>query len=78
MKTGDSERNLGFESLTLRQKKCRPRAAIFYGEKLRDSKGRPDRREGKKVSGGHFFSPWENPYPYERTQYGCGHEDIIR
>jgi len=26
-----------------------------------DLKGRPDRREGKKVSGGHFFSPWENP-----------------
>ena len=25
-----------------------------------DLKGRPDRREGKKVSGGHFFSPWEN------------------
>jgi len=43
-----------------------------------DSKGRPDRRSGKKVSGGHFFSPWENPYPHERAPYGCGHEDIIR
>ena len=25
-----------------------------------------------------FFRPWENPYPHERAQYGCGHEDIIR
>ena len=27
----------------------------------RDLKGRPERSEGKKVSGGHFFSPWESP-----------------
>ena len=31
MKTSDSERNLGFESLTLRQKKCRLWAAISFG-----------------------------------------------
>jgi len=38
----------------------------------RDSKGRPDRREGKKVSGGHFFSPWESPSNARRIQDGCG------
>ena len=43
-----------------------------------DSKGRPDRREGKKVSGGHFFRPWENPQPYERTRYGCGQKAVQR
>ena len=36
-----------------------------------DLKGRPDRREGKKVSGGHFFSPWENPLAAERRRYAC-------
>jgi hypothetical protein len=38
-----------------------PSGGYFYWRSSRDSKGRPDRREGKKVSGGHFFSPWENP-----------------
>ena len=38
----------------------------------RDSKGRPDQREGKKVSGGHFFSPWESPSNSRRIRYGCG------
>ena len=37
-----------------------------------DSKGRPDRRSGKKVSGGHFFSPWESPSVFGRIRYGCG------
>ena len=27
----------------------------------RDSKGRPERSEGNKVSSGHFISPWESP-----------------
>ena len=31
----------------------------------RDSKGRPERSEGKKVSGGHFFSPWESPLSFQ-------------
>ena len=38
-----------------------------------ESKGRPDRREGKKVSGGHFFSPWEIPW-----LFGCSPEDCGR
>ena len=37
----------------------------------RDSKGRPDQREGKKVSGGHFFSPWENPPVSGRSPQDC-------
>ena len=36
-----------------------------------DSKGRPDRREGKKVSGGHFLSSWESPSKSRCIQYGC-------
>ena len=30
---------------------------------VRESKGRPDRREGKQVSGGHMLRPWEIPMP---------------
>ena len=36
----------------------------------KDSKGWPDRREGKKVSGGHLFSPWESPPNRWRPQGG--------
>ena len=36
-----------------------------------DSKERPDRREGKKVSGGHFFSSWENPWKTDGIPEGC-------
>ena len=32
-----------------------------YAERL-DSKGRPCQRQGKKVSRGHFLSPWESPW----------------
>ena len=31
---------------------------------------------GKKYAGGIFFSPGENPFSLERTQYGCGQEEI--
>ena len=34
-----------------------------------DSKERPDRREGKKVSGGHFLSSWESPSDLRRIRY---------
>ena len=43
---------------------------IFCAEM--DSKERPDRREGKKVSGGHFLSSWESPSDLRRIRYGCG------
>ena len=36
-----------------------------------DSKGRPCRRQGNKVSGGHFVSPWESPSKSRCIQYGC-------
>ena len=25
-----------------------------------------------------FETPWENPWTYERTQYGCGHKSILQ
>ena len=37
----------------------------------RDSKGRPDRREGIKQSGGLFYRPWESPLNPRRIRYGC-------
>ena len=37
----------------------------------RDLKGRPERSEGKKVSGGHFLSPWENPSVFRRSPQDC-------
>ena len=35
-----------------------------------DSKGRRRRSRGKKVSGGHFFSPWESPWCSECIPQG--------
>ena len=60
----------GFESLPVCQdKRTDTRMGIrsFILSPERDSKGRLDRREGKKVSGGHFFSPWESPWMAERN-----------
>ena len=45
---------------------------------LRESKGRPDRREGKKVSSGHFFSPWEIPCFSRRSPEDCEWKSITR
>ena len=45
---------------------------------LRDSKGRHRSADWcKKVSGGHFFSPWENPLVSEGTPCGCGQKPIL-
>ena len=58
-----------------KQKKTTPFGVVFFCLLSEgDSKGRPDRREGKKVSGGHFFSPWESPLVWGRIRYGCGHK----
>lgn len=38
---------------------------------LGDLKGRPEQSAGKKVSGGHFFSPWENPSLSGRSPEDC-------
>ena len=35
-----------------------------------DSKGRPERSEGNKQSGGLFVRPWENPSGSERSPPG--------
>ena len=78
LKTGDSARNLGFESLTLRQKRGPPIGWSSFWLRVGIRRGRPHRRWGKKHAGGMFFRPGENPYPHERIRYGCGYEDIIR
>ena len=53
----------GFESLPAYQKSRYPFGYLLfcYAERL-DSKGRPCQRQGKKVSRGHFLSPWESPW----------------
>ena len=43
----------------------------FLGWIKWDSKGRPERSEGKKVSGGHFLSLWENPGAADGIPMGC-------
>ena len=53
LKTGDPERDLGFESLTLRQKATPSGVALSIV--LWDSKNI------LQQSGGLFLSPWENP-----------------
>ena len=45
------------------------RRGCFY-EMDRDSKGRQPQSGCKKVSGGHFFSPWENPWNVDGVPQG--------
>ena len=61
----------GFESLPAYQKSRYPFGYLLfcYAERL-DSKGRPCQRQGKKVSSGHFLSPWESPWIV-----GCNPQD---
>ena len=62
----------GFESLPVYQKFQIPVrvSGIFYtlGGTRKDGRA----KRGKKVSGGHFFSPWESPSASRRIRYGCG------
>ena len=51
---------------------------VSFFAPLRESKGRPERSEGKKVSGGHFFSPWEIPSFSERNPEDCEQKMIKR
>ena len=54
-----------------KNKRAASAALLFLGQ-YRDSKGRHQSADWcKKVSGGHFFSPWENPLIAGRIQYGC-------
>ena len=50
----------GFESLSAYQKNRYPIRDNGFSNTW-DSKGRPDRREGIKQSGGLFDRPWESP-----------------
>ena len=59
------------------QRKTHPFGWVFLWLWTRTRRGRPCRRQGKKVSGGHFFSPWESPLICRRIRYGCGCESNI-
>ncbi len=59
----------GFESLPAYQKEEAPSGVSSFCLCRKDSKGRPERSESKKVSGGHFFSPWESPSASDAPPY---------
>ena len=40
---------------------------LFWCERW-DSKGRPERSEGKKHAGGMFFRPWESPFSKKKSK----------
>ena len=63
----------GFESHHPPHKKSPPllRRGFFMGMDVGFEEGGLAKR-GKKVSGGHFFSPGENPLVCGRTPWGCG------
>ena len=61
LKTSDTATYRGFESHTLRQKSSYSIRGMRIFIEDRDSKDRPDRRKGKKQSGGLFLRSWENP-----------------
>ena len=52
-------------------KKALASASAFFRGVNGTRRGRPNRREGKKVSGGHFFSPGESPCTADGSRYGC-------
>ena len=62
----------GFESLPAYQKNRYPIRddgfSYMSGGTRKDGRA----KRGKKVSGGHFFSPWESPLISGRIRYGCG------
>ena len=64
----------GFESLPAYQKNRYPIRddgfSYMSGGTRKDGRA----KRGKKVSGGHFFSPWESPLIWGRIRYGCGPE----
>ena len=65
-------RGLGFESRHSDQKSGDHICGCRIFNLCRDSKGWPERSEGKKQSSGLFLRPWENPLIDRRIQYGCG------
>ena len=64
---GSGPRGLGFESRYSDQKSGDHICGHRIFNPYRDSKGRHQSADWcKEVSGGHFFSPWENPFLAER------------
>ena len=51
----------GFESLPVYQKIREGFSPLLFFAPEGTRRGRPSRRLGKKVSGGHFFRPGESP-----------------
>ena len=60
----------GFESHLSHQKKTSPNGLVFFWCKLGLEEGGLALGQGKKVSGGHFFSPGESPLIRGRTHMG--------
>ena len=59
-----------------RKKETSHRDVSFFLAWIWDSKERPNRRAGKKVSGGHFFSSWENPGLFDGIPRGVSKQAI--
>ena len=67
----------GFESLPVYQKMRIPTWVSAFFNTLGGTRKGGRAKRGKKVSGGHFFSPWESPLICRRIRYGCGCESNI-
>ena len=83
-------RRVGSSPISRTKKEADPFGSARFLCSKRESKERSDRREGKKVSGGHFLSPWESPLVcgcirqgvdtdqiYADTYTPCGVADIF-
>ena len=65
------------ESLPVYQKMRIPKWVSAFFNTLGGTRKGGRAKRGKKVSGGHFFSPWESPLICRRIRYGCGCESNI-
>ena len=70
--TGYEPVGQGFESLPAYQKNRYPIRDNGFSYMLGGTRKDGRAKRGKKVSGGHFFSPWESPLILGRIRYGCG------
>ncbi len=74
---GSGPRGLGFESRHSDQKPVTASVVAGFLIEWWDLIGRHQSTDWcKKVSGGHFFSPWENPFLSERIPLGCRLKEI--
>ena len=58
-------------------KKRKPHLGFPFFNGSRGTRKGDRAKRGKKVSGGHFFSPWESPRSSERIPQGCGRSSGI-